>query len=102
MQKGIRPIRSRAGVPDYEDSDYQSKDVFRKKLKQERMIELMGEGQRYFDLRRWRDADVEESKEIEGCNYLMMESQRNYFHTPTVINDLPLLFHANCTSCPQP
>lgn len=92
MQKGIRPIRSRAGVPDYEDSDYQSKDVFRKKLKQERMIELMGEGQRYFDLRRWRDADVEESKEIEGCNYLMMESQRNYFHTPTVINDLPTAF----------
>ncbi len=92
MQKGIRPVRSRAGVPDYEDSDYQNKDAFRKKLKQERMIELMGEGQRYFDLRRWRDVDVEESKEIEGCNYLMMESQRDYFHTPTVINDLPTAF----------
>ena len=33
---------------------------FRKCLKRERQIELMGEGHRYFDLRRWKDAAVED------------------------------------------
>ena len=64
MKKGIRQVRRRAGVPDYTMSEYQDRDVFRKKLKRERQIELMAEGQRYFDLRRWKDAEVEESKKI--------------------------------------
>ena len=60
MKKGIRPIRCRAGVPDYDlTTIYGNKDEFRKKLKRERQIELMGEGHRYFDLRRWKDAPVE-------------------------------------------
>jgi len=57
MKTGIRQVRRRAGVPDYTMVEYQDRDVFRKKLKRERQIELMAEGQRYFDLRRWKDAD---------------------------------------------
>lgn len=92
LKRGIRPVRCRAGVPDYKSDEYANRDVFRKKLKQERQIELMGEGQRYFDLRRWKDADVEESMKVYGCNGLMTEKQREYFQTPVVINDLPTAF----------
>ena len=45
----------------------------RKALKRERMIELMGEGKRYFDIRRWKDAPVEESLQIYGCNVFVGE-----------------------------
>lgn len=95
MKKGIRPIRCRAGLPDYDPATvYSDKDEFRRKLKRERQIELMGEGHRYFDLRRWKDAPVEEAMKVYGCNVLMTDSkdQKALFHSPVVINDLPSSF----------
>ena len=47
LKKGIQPVRIRAGVPDYTSSEYQNKEMFRKKLKRERQIEFMGENHRY-------------------------------------------------------
>ena len=85
MKKGIRPVRIRAGVPDYSADVYSDQDEFRKKLKRERQIELMGEGQRYYDLRRWKDAAVEESLPIYGCNALMTADQKDLFHTPIAV-----------------
>lgn len=82
IKKGIRPVRIRAGVSDYTTEVYSSKEAFRKKLKRERQIEFMGEGQRYYDLRRWKDAPVEESLPIYGCNVLMTSDQKDLFHTP--------------------
>lgn len=84
MKKGIRPVRVRAGVPDYSADVYSNQDEFREKLKRERQIELMGEGQRYYDLRRWKDAAVEESLPVYGCNALMTAEQKDLFHTPVV------------------
>ncbi len=92
MKRGIQPVRIRAGVPDYTAEEYASKDVFRKKLKRERQIELMGEGHRYYDLRRWKDAPVEETTPIYGCNALMTEEQRELFHTPVIVSALPTTF----------
>lgn len=88
LKKGIRPVRCRAGVPDYNPDVYASQDLFRAKLKRERQIELMGEGHRYYDLRRWKDAEAEESLPIYGCNVLMSEKQRELFHTPVEIGSL--------------
>ncbi|MCW3804461.1 RagB/SusD family nutrient uptake outer membrane protein [Plebeiibacterium marinum] len=82
MAKGIKPVRIRAGVPDYSADVYSDQDLFRKKLKRERQIELMGEGKRYYDLRRWKDAPVEESIQIYGCNVLMTSGEKDLFHTP--------------------
>lgn len=82
MKKGIRPVRIRGGVPDYPNEVYASQEEFRKTIKRERQIELLGEGQRYYDLRRWKDAPVEESLPIYGCNVLMTSDQRDLFHTP--------------------
>ena len=52
MRTGIKPVRMRAGVPDFADDIYSDQDKFRIYLKRELMIELMGEGKRYNDLRR--------------------------------------------------
>jgi hypothetical protein len=85
MKKGIRPVRCRAGVPDYTPDEYNDRDKFRRKLKRERQVELMGEGQRYYDLRRWKDAAVEEALPIYGCNPLMTADQKELFHTPVPV-----------------
>lgn len=85
MQKGIHPVRIRAGVPDYAANVYNDKAELRKKLKQERFIELLAEGQRYYDLRRWMDAPVEEALPVYGCNILMSSDQPNLFHQPVAV-----------------
>jgi hypothetical protein len=82
MKRGIRPVRIRGGVPDYSAEVYGNKELFREKVKRERQIELLGEGKRYYDLRRWKDAPEEESLPIYGCNTLMTSEQRELFHTP--------------------
>ena len=92
MKKGIRPIRCRAGMPDYTMPEYTDKEIFREKLKRERQIELMGEGHRYYDIRRWKDANVEEALPIYGCNTLMTEKWRDLFHVPVPVPSLPTNF----------
>lgn len=92
MKRGVRPVRCRAGLPDYTAAEYGDKETLRAKLKRERQIELMGEGQRYYDLRRWKDAEVEESLPIYGCNTLMTSAQRELFHTPVEVPSLPTNF----------
>ncbi len=89
---GVRPVRIRAGLPDYASGTYNSKDVLRSALKRERMIELMGEGKRYFDLRRWKDAAVEEALQIYGCNVIMNAERREEFHQPVAIFNLASTF----------
>ncbi len=81
------------GVPDYSPTEYQNQDVFRKKRKRERQIELMGENHRYYDLRRWKiDAPLEEETLIYGCNMLMDDGHKALFHTPVAIMSLPVRF----------
>lgn len=92
MQRGIHPVRIRGGVPDYPTSVYSNKDELRKALKRERFIELAGEGKRYYDLRRWMDAPVEEALPIYGCNVLMNENERDLFHQPVAVWALKTTF----------
>lgn len=94
MSKAIEPIRIRAGLPNYSDEVYNSKDEFRKKLKRERQIELFAEGHRYFDLRRWKDAPEEEATMVYGCNINVSsnENNRELYYIPTVVPSLPSVF----------
>ena len=92
IQRGTHPVRIRAGVPDYPAQVYTSKVELRKTLKRERFIELMGEGQRYYDLRRWMDAPVEEALPVYGCNILMNVKERDLFHRPVAIWTLKTTF----------
>ena len=79
MQKGIHPVRIRAGLHDYPAADYADANQLRARIKRERMIEFMAEGKRYFDLRRWMDAPVEENKCVYGLNILQTEANKEDF-----------------------
>ena len=58
-------IRTRAGLPQKTGNDL---DKAMTDIKHERMVELAGEGFRFWDLRRWRDAvDVIDGKNFHGC-----------------------------------
>ncbi|MDU1890814.1 MAG: RagB/SusD family nutrient uptake outer membrane protein [Dysgonomonas sp.] len=92
IKKGFQPIRIRAGIPDLKSNIYNSKDAFREALKRERQIEFFAEGHRYYDLRRWKDAEREESIPIYGCNTLMTEAKAELFHTPVAVTFLPTVF----------
>ena len=92
IQKGIHPIRIRGGVPDYSTDVYASKDLLRAKIKRERMIEFMGEGKRYFDLRRWKDAPRELNQRIYGCNVMMDANHAAEFQQVIPINNLRSTF----------
>ncbi|QQD13853.1 RagB/SusD family nutrient uptake outer membrane protein [Sphingobacterium sp. UDSM-2020] len=55
-------IRDRAGMPPINQVVNNSKEKLREVIRNERRIELAGEGQRYFDIRRWKiAADVMKS-----------------------------------------
>lgn len=92
LEKGIHPIRIRAGLPDYHDDIYSDKNLMRAKIKRERQIEFLGESQRYYDLRRWKDAAEEETTPIYGCNTIMGKDNKDLFHTPVLISSLPTVF----------
>lgn len=92
MKRGIRPVRCRAGLPDYKMSEYGDQMALRDKIKRERMIELLGEGKRYYDLRRWMDAPIEESKTVYGCNVMMTSKQQDEFQKIVPIYNLPTVF----------
>lgn len=92
MKKAIRPIRIRAGLPDYDQDVYDEAALMQKALKRERQIELFAEGHRYYDLRRWKDAPREEATEVYGCNMFLGSAMRNEFYVPTVVSSMPTVF----------
>ncbi|KIA94409.1 hypothetical protein OA93_19910 [Flavobacterium sp. KMS] len=53
----INDIRDRVGMPAVDKTIYNTKDKMRELIRNERRIELAGEGQRFYDIRRWKIAD---------------------------------------------
>lgn len=49
----LNDIRDRAGMPPVNQNSYNTKELLRELIRQERRIELAGEGQRFQDIRRW-------------------------------------------------
>ncbi|HEV7350656.1 RagB/SusD family nutrient uptake outer membrane protein [Telluribacter sp.] len=50
----VNKIRHRGNLPPLDPEDVAGKDAFFDAIEQERIVELLGEGHRGFDLRRWR------------------------------------------------
>lgn len=88
LTKTILPVRLRAGVPGYDVSVYTDQAMLRTRIKHDRQIELLGENQRYYDLRRWKDAPVEEAMQIYGYNTLITKDNAALFYSPVRV---PLL-----------
>ena len=89
MKATVLPVRLRAGLPNYDEigvgNPYSNPEELRVHLKRERQIEFLGENQRYYDLRRWKDAPVEESQMIYGCNTTVPKEYREYFYEQVVV-----------------
>jgi hypothetical protein len=79
VYKWIDTVRLRAGIPGVEESYANAKSEYRNKpynketlreiIKRERLIELAFEGQRFWDLRRWKDAFRYYNEPVRGWNY---------------------------------
>ncbi len=50
----LNQIRNRAGMPDYDETKYNSQEKMRELYRRERTVELALEGTRIYDIRRWR------------------------------------------------
>lgn len=92
MRQGLKPVRMRAGVPDFAEDVYKDKTKFFNALVQERQIEFLGENQRYFDLRRWKIAEQHESEQIYGCNTQINEANKEGFYMPVRVPNLQTSF----------
>ncbi len=64
---------------------YSTKDGLREIIHQERMIELAFEGHRFWDLKRWKKANEELNKPIQGWNVLG-ETTNAYYQVTTVFS----------------
>lgn len=62
----VNLIRKRAGLPNLPET--LSGQELRDRIRHERQIELVGEGHRFFDVRRWKIAPVTESQHIKGVD----------------------------------
>ena len=85
----------RAGVPDLSDMTYNDSELLRAAIKRERQVEFLGENSfRYYDLRRWKDALIEENQPFMGCNINISndESRVQQFYRPTVVASMPKVF----------
>lgn len=95
MRAAMKPIRMRAGVPDFSDMTYNDPELMRAAIKHERQVEFVGENSfRYYDLRRWKDALIEENQPFMGCNINISndESRVQQFYRPTVVASMPKVF----------
>mgnify|MGYP002531961058 FL=1 len=92
MHRGVKPVRMRAGVPDYTDEVYADRDKFFNAIVHERQIEFFAENQRYFDLRRWKIAEEHEAEQIYGCNTLMDRRNALQFYNPVRVPKLQTSF----------
>ncbi len=87
-------IRARAGLPGVEEAwnnysvnpnKYRTQEGLREIIHRERTIELMFEGQRFWDLRRWKKAVNELNRPITGWD-LEQETAQGYFREKMVYN----------------
>lgn len=92
MRKGISQVRIRGGIPDLNQETYEDQEALRKAVKHERQIELFCENQRYYDLRRWKDAPKEEGEPVYGCNTQMTIENRELFHQQVEVPHIRTVF----------
>ncbi|TAM97599.1 MAG: RagB/SusD family nutrient uptake outer membrane protein [Chitinophagaceae bacterium] len=80
-------VRAHAGIPSVEDSwtqystdptEYTTKDGFRKIIHQEELIEMAFEGERYWDILRWKEAEQMFNQPIKGWDITQEDAKAYY------------------------
>lgn len=94
MFKYIDAIRSRAGIPDVKTSwdnhsnnpgYYKTQYGMRNIIHRERLIEMCFESQRFWDIRRWKEAPAEYQKGIYGYN-ITASAPEDYYVRKMIAN----------------
>ena len=88
--EALNKVRTRAGITVPYTTTSQTEMT--KKIRNERRVELAFLDQRYFDLRRWKDAKDEESLPMYGCNVFMTKGERDLFYKPVPVSDVLTCF----------
>ena len=83
IKYAFNQVRHRAGLPGINDADLVDHETFQPILEQERMIELLCENHRYFDVRRWGIYEREESIPVQGMN---IDGDKDTFYQVVVPN----------------
>jgi hypothetical protein len=85
--KWVNDVRERAGLNSVQDSwtnyssdptKYTTKNGLRDIIQQERLIELAFEGQRFWDLRRWKKSHLVLNSPVRGWNILQADAPAYY------------------------
>ncbi len=85
IASAFNQVRYRAGLPGLKESELEDRDELFEQIKRERMVEFLGEGRRFYDVRRWGIYEEEDSEPIMGLN---MEANKNGgFYQRTVVNE---------------
>lgn len=87
--KYLNPIRKRAGIPELTEADITNDMPMMEWVRNERFVELWGEGHRFYDVRRWMiapqllKAGAREGLNVQGAG---MNPSMDAFNQRTVIN----------------
>lgn len=68
IKNAFNLIRYRAGLPGLKDTQLSDRQEVQKQIERERMIELLWENRRYYDVRRWGIYEETEREPIKGMN----------------------------------
>lgn len=81
--QAINQVRYRSGQPAVSDAESASEETFDETIRNERFIEFMAEGRRYYDVRRWGILEEVESEPITGMN---VEADASNYFVRTIVN----------------
>lgn len=84
MAGAFNQVRYRSGLPGLQQEELTSPDKFFEVLKDERMIEFLHEGLRYYDVRRWGIVSDTESTPIMGLD--TEKPEKGGFYTRVICN----------------
>ena len=83
MRYYFNMVRFRAGLPGLTDSELASKETMQDLIERERMVELLHENARFWDVRRWGKYEVTEREPIQGMD---MDSDGLAFYNIVPVN----------------
>jgi len=88
MVKYFNMIRYRAGLPGITLAEASNVVTMRNIIKQEWRVEFFNEDHRYYDLRRWMDAQTAYQRPVYGLDVSQKAASRSQFYTVRVWNTL--------------
>lgn len=85
MAKAFNQVRYRAGLPGLTHEQLDSPTEMFEQIKRERMVEFLGEGRRFYDVRRWGIYEDVDSEPIMGMN--IAANEFGGFYQRTVVDE---------------